>query len=313
MRSKISIMLLIAVALGLVTAKVGWDLVTKKKVAAEMKMEKVVVAKRDLDAGTQVEPSDVMTVSWPAETVPKNAYTEVKDVVGRTVVGMVVANQPLLEGLMAPIDSPGGLQALVPEGMRAVTVEVNESSGVAGLLVPGARVDVIATLRDGQDTVAKTIVENVRVTAIGRRLVRDPRDETSQAIRTVTLVMSPKDAEAIELASTYGRPRLVLRGPADNTPTVSPGVSMSELVGSAAHPNSVDALAGPGPTPPPAINDDAFGPPATRPSVEFQSAMLRRPVQLIRGGQESTVYYEVKNPNANGGSAVSDSSPGAAQ
>jgi pilus assembly protein CpaB len=214
---------------------------------------------------------------------------------------------------MAPIDSPGGLQALVPEGMRAVTVEVNESSGIAGLLVPGARVDVIATLRDGQDTVAKTIVENVRVTAVGRRLVRDPRDDPSQAVRTVTLVMRPMDAEAVQLATTYGRPRLVLRGPADNTPTVSEGVSMSELVGSADHPNAVNALAGPAPTPPPppaaVINDDAFGPPATRPSVAFESSMLRKPVQMIRGGQESTVYYEVRNPKANGSSAVNDSLP----
>jgi pilus assembly protein CpaB len=326
MKGKTSIMLLIAVALGLVTAKVGWDLVNKKSQTADgMKTVKVVVAKRDLDAGTQIEAGDLLTTTWPADTAPKNAFSEVKDVVGRTVVGLLVANQPLLDGLMAPIDSPGGLQALVPEGMRAVTVEVNESSGVAGLLVPGARVDVISTLRTEKEIVARTIVENVKVTAVGHKMVRDPRDESGAQVRTVTLVMSPKNAEAIELASTSGRPRLVLRGAADNTPTASPGISMAELVGVNGHTTATDTLSGP-----PAQqasssnggNEDAFGPPVAsaggngKITPEFQNSTLRRPVQIIRGGTESVIYYEVKNPKATisseGGAAVSDTAPGGA-
>ncbi len=328
MKGKTSIMLLIAVALGLVTAKVGWDLINKKNTAADgMKTVKVVVAKRDLDAGTQIEAADLLTTTWPAETAPKNAFSEVKDVVGRTVVGLLVANQPLLDGLMAPIDSPGGLQALVPEGMRAVTVEVNESSGVAGLLVPGARVDVISTLRTDKDVVARTIVENVKVTAVGHKMVRDPRDESGAQVRTVTLVMSPKNAEAIELASTSGRPRLVLRGAADNTSTASPGISMAELIGVNGHTTATDTLNGPpaqqAGAPMAAGSDDAFGPPLAaagngngKLTPEFQSSTLRRPVQIIRGGAESVIYYEVKNPKATGnseaGAAVSDTSPGGA-
>ncbi|HEX8521737.1 MAG TPA: Flp pilus assembly protein CpaB [Tepidisphaeraceae bacterium] len=314
MKGKTSIMLLIAVALGLVTAKVGWDIVQKKNQAKDtMKMTKIVVAKRDLDAGTQIEPGDVTTTMWPAETAPKNAFTEVKDAIGRTIVGMVVANQPLLDGLMAPTDSPGGLQALVPEGMRAVTVEVNESSGVAGLLVQGARVDVISTLRAGERTVSKTIVENVRVTAVGHKMVRDPRDDSAQAVRTVTLVMSPKNAEAIELASNSGRPRLVLRGAADNTPTASQGVSLDELVGGGNHTTAIDTLGGPPAQQPVATAaDDAFGA-APKASVEFQNSTLRRPVQIIRGGAESVIYYEMKNPSAPSSSsgAVNDTSPAA--
>jgi len=302
---KTSIMLLVALTLGVVTAYVGWNIVASNRTQSEgVKTLRLMVARHDLDPGAQVEASDIESAVWPAETAPKGAFTDAKDLVGRTVTSLIAANGPVLDSMLAPADSPGGLQALVPEGMRAVTVEVNESSGVAGLLIPGARVDIISTLRRGDDTVARTIVENVKVTAVGRRLVRDPRESGENAVRTVTLVMSPKSAEAIELASTNGKPRLVLRGSADNSPTSSPGVSLAELVGgiqtAATNANGGAAPDAFGPAQLP-ISDENFGmtnnSSTTKPvAQEMGTGFVRRPVQIIRGGTESTIYYEVRVP-----------------
>jgi pilus assembly protein CpaB len=305
-------MLLVALALGLITAYVGWNIVVSNRQQAEgPKTAKILVARRDLDPGTAIEAADIEAASWPAESAPKGTFTNVKDLIGRTVVSLVAMNAPVLDGSLAPAGSPPGLQALVPEGMRAVTLEVNESSGVAGLLVQGARVDVISTLRRGDQTVARTIVENVKVTAVGSRLVRDPRESGENAVRTVTLVMSPKNAEAIELASTNGRPRLVLRGTADNSPTASPGVSLEELVGGVIPApsntnNPVPDAFGPAQLP---VTDDGFGfvppVPTTKPAAEQaktdekkddNNGFVRRPVQIIRGGAEGTIYYEMRVP-----------------
>jgi pilus assembly protein CpaB len=305
---KTSIMLLVALALGLVTAYVGWNIVASNRPHAEnVKTVRLLVARHDLDPGKEIEADDVEAAVWPAETAPKGAFMNVKDLMGRTVVSLVPTSGPVLEGSLAPPGSPAGLQALVPEGMRAVTIEVNESSGVAGLLVQGARVDVISTLRRGEETVARTIVENVKVTAVGHRLVRDPRETGDNAVRTVTLVMSPKNAEAIELASTNGRPRLVLRGSADNSPTASPGVSLAELVGGVQNlPASAPAPDAFGPAQQP-VSDEGFAmaqpasekSPSTRPASEGNpSGFIRRPVQIIRGGTESTIYYEMRVPPA---------------
>src|SRR5439155_23642855 len=100
----------------------------------------------------------------------------------------------------------------------------------AGLLVPGCHVDVIATIRKGDREMAKTIVENVQVSAVGQRLSKEQTRDKEPA-RTVTLLMTPRNAEAIELAGNIGRPRLVLRGNTDRNATQSPGVKMDELLG----------------------------------------------------------------------------------
>src|SRR5690606_33654717 len=119
-----------------------------------------------------------------------------------------------------------GLQALIPEGMRAITIEVNEFSGLAGMIRPGAIVDVMSTLQgSGEDAMARTIVQGVRVTAVGQRVsALEEQDEEAGPARSVTLLVTPEQAEKIELAAVTSRPRLVLRSPADTEPTLSRGV-----------------------------------------------------------------------------------------
>jgi len=310
MKSKTSITLLIAVALGLVTAKVGKDLIQRYTATkAKADVTRVVVAKADLDPGRLLEATDLSVQEFPQSATPKAAFTDPKQVIGRTVSSPVAAGQMMFEGLLAPEGSAGGLQALVPDGMRAVSVEVSESAGVAGLLVPGCRVDVIATLRRASgDQITRTIVSNVKVTAVNRKLVKDNKDDKGIPIRTVTIVCTPKHAEAIELASTAGRPRLVLRGTSDDNPTEATGITMSELLGEL-NPEQSHAAAATSAPPETSTLDallaavNALQPvtaaaavPATQPVVEStpESSLIRRPVQIIRAGSESTIYYEIE-------------------
>src|SRR2546430_2079830 len=117
MKGKTSVSLLVAVALGLVTAKVGWDLVARNRTPSNTTFAtvKVLVAKRDIDTGAQIEAEDIGSTTLSADNAPKGAFHDVKDVVGRTVIGQVITGQTMFDGLLAPADSPGGLQALVPD------------------------------------------------------------------------------------------------------------------------------------------------------------------------------------------------------
>jgi Flp pilus assembly protein CpaB len=232
----------------------------------------------------------------PRAAAPESRFGKPEDLVGRTLVAPVVKGQAMFENLLAPPGVPAGLEALVPKGMRAVTIEVSESSGMVGLIRPGSRVDVIATVRKGDQSVARTIVQNVKVSAVGQRLSRDAsgKEDATNPTRTVTLVVTPKHAEAIELAGAQGRPRLALRGPQDTDPSSATGVTESELRGEGAlvATAKVEPIATP-----PAVEPEKAEP-VTQP-VQVAAAPRRR-VQIIRGGKESMIYYDVTTAGASG-------------
>src|SRR5207245_7714987 len=165
--------LIIAVILGLIAAKVGRDmLVSRKDSGPEGQLVRIVVAKRDIAPGHTLEANDVVSAAFPPESVPKGSFRQESELAGRVAVVQVIQGQPILDIFLAMTGSGAGAQSIVPPGMRAVTIEVNETSGVAGLLVPGCRVDVVSTLNDQQTkvSVARTIVQNVKVLAVGQRL-----------------------------------------------------------------------------------------------------------------------------------------------
>jgi Flp pilus assembly protein CpaB len=178
--------------------------------------------------------------------------------------------------------------------MRAITVEVNEFSGVAGLITPGCRVDMIATMQTDGKPVARTIVQNVKVTAVGQRVVLPPQsnDPAAQApqeiVRAITVLVKLKDAEAMELATSTGRPRLVLRSSRDEDVVQSAGVTIGELRGNemtgfwAGAARFFASL-------PKATPTKAGSKATTRPDE-----LDRRVVKVYRGGAESAVTLEVK-------------------
>jgi pilus assembly protein CpaB len=142
----------------------------------------------------------------------------------------------VLDALLAPTGAASGVQALIPRGMRAITIQVNEFTGVAGLLTPGCRVDVLSSLRDegGQLSVTRTVAQNVEVRAVGQRVsaaTADPADPNAALpmSQSVTLLVTPAQAEMLQLVSTGGTPWLVLRNATDTASSEREGTSLADL------------------------------------------------------------------------------------
>ena len=308
--------LIIAVILGLIAAKVGRDLlVSRKDSGGDTTHVRIVVAKRDIAPGHTLEAGDLATAAFPPDSVPRGSFREEAQLNGRVAAIQVIKGQPLLDSFLAMQGSGAGAQAIVPPGMRAVTLEVNETSGVAGLLVPGCRVDVVSTLPDQQTkiSIARTIVQNVKVLAVGQRLTVNnagAKNESAMSAeaavaRSVTLLVKPREAEAIELASSSGRTRLVLRGSFDEGLRQGDGVSVAELLG--ARPQTVVQQIQP------VVVERATTQPSTRPVVEqtvvqadpqpYEPPQTRKfVVEFIRGTKLTHGEFEVSLDS--GGSEV---------
>ena len=287
--------LVLAIVLGLVAAVAAREVMLKnKRVASNAKFAKVVVTRGDVQPGSALAAEDLAVAQVDAAHAPAESFNTVEKLVGRVSETLMVKGQPVVEAMLAPVGSGSGLQALVPPGMRAITIEVNEFSGVAGLLAPGCRVDVIATINEGpgEGRIAKTIVQNVKVTAVGRRTsggVEVPA-APAEMFKSVTILATLEDAEALELACATGRPRLVLRGGRDNDVTATAGVSMNDLKGTGFRPDtgtSAIAVAPPPVTQPVAV----VVAPTTRPveTIAARDLVQRRLVRVVKGGRVSMV------------------------
>ena len=239
MKPKAILPLLLALVLGLATFFVGRRVLNKQVAGpTTVKSSKVLVAASALPAGHQLAATDVKLADALAEAVTPTMFRDPNDIEGRILAAPVEPGQVLRQSTLAPEGAVSGLQAKVPPGMRAVTIAVNEFSGLAGLITPGVSVDLIATLVDNitGETFAKTIVQNVQVSAVGRELEvgeqakADPR-AGQKTHKTVTLLVTPTQAAAIDLAFSKSKPRLVLRGSDDEAAVTDPGVTMAELSG----------------------------------------------------------------------------------
>ena len=191
----------------------------------------IVIATRPLSLGTRLTDADVKRISWPASSPLPSSFTGVEEVVGRGLVTAVSENEPILESKLAPRDAGAGLSPAIPPGMRAISVKVNEVIGVAGFAVPGARVDVVATVRHPNDAVARVLVANVPVLTAGTRYDQERSREAKPIPSTVvTLVVTPAQAEKIALAETEGQITLMLRNPIDVAEPLTPGARLARLV-----------------------------------------------------------------------------------
>jgi len=194
----------------------------------------VVVAAADLDVGAELSRDDLRIIEWPANAVPANAFTDPKDVIGRGLVLPVIQNEPILPTKLSSIGAGAGLPPAIPPGLRAVSVRVNEVIGVAGYVLPGTRVDVVATVSpSGQnnDMTSKVVLTNVQVLAAGTKIERDTERNKPQPVSVVTLLVDPDEAERLTLASTEGKIQLALRNPLDKTMPVTHGIRPAALLG----------------------------------------------------------------------------------
>jgi pilus assembly protein CpaB len=199
------------------------------------------VAAKNLPTGSRLKETDVKLAAWPAKSPVTGGFTKVTDVVNRGLISGVVENEPLTESKLAPLESGAGLPPTIPEGMRAMSVRVDEVIGVAGFVVPGTKVDVVVTIRNaggnGQP-MSRIVLSDVLVLTAGTRLDQEQaKDGQPQRSTVVTLALLPPDAEKVALASSEGRISLALRNPLDTMPTQTNGIQVAALMsGSSAAP-----------------------------------------------------------------------------
>lgn len=198
-----------------------------------MPTQKVIVAATDLELGAELRTEDLRVIEWPANATPKGAFGDAGEIVGRGLVMPMIENEPFLPMKLASKEAGSGLPPIIPPGLRAVSVHVNEVIGVAGYALPGTRVDVIATAsptNNQTDTTTKVVLTNVQVLAAGTKFEQNG-DQKPQAVNVVTLLVTPEEAERLTLASTEGKIQLALRNPLDQSAPATPGVKSSGLLG----------------------------------------------------------------------------------
>ena len=176
----------------------------------------VVIAAGDIPVGVKIEDKDVKVVRFPSGDLPPSCFHLKSSVVGRGVVLPIAKGEFVLPLKLAGENAGYGLPSLIPPGMRAVSVRVNEVVSVAGFVLPGTRVDVLLTGNPSGATEQQTttVLENVAVIAAGQRLERNAAGDP-QTAPVITLLVSPDDAQKLTLASTQGRIQLALRNPLD--------------------------------------------------------------------------------------------------
>ena len=178
----------------------------------------VVVALADLPEGATIDRSLVTANPWPVPTIPAGAFSSPDSVVGRVTRVAVFKGEPIVPGRLAPIGTGPGLEVKITPGKRAMALRINDVAGISGFIQPNSRVDVMVTLANqaqGQkQQVAKLFMDNMRVLSVGHEVQRDAQGKPINAA-TITLEVTPDEAERLAVATSQGSIQLVLRGYGD--------------------------------------------------------------------------------------------------
>jgi pilus assembly protein CpaB len=235
MRNRIFMVLALAIVAGGGLAYATFNAINTQPVkTVTAPTQPVVVAAADLSLGTELKKEDLTIVNFPQGAAPEGSFARVADIIGRGLIVTMVKNEPVLPGKLASKEAGAGLPPIIPEGMRAVSVRVNEVIGVAGYVLPGTRVDVVCTASptsQPQDATSKLVLANVQVLTSGTRLEQDQEKGKPMQVTVVTLLVYPDQAERLALASTEGKIQLALRNPLDQGAPETPGVKPAILLG----------------------------------------------------------------------------------
>jgi pilus assembly protein CpaB len=278
MRSRIFAVLAIAILAGGGLAYGTYNFMQNQPVKqVNTPTQPVVVAAADLQLGAEIKKEDLQVVQFPAGKTPEGTFAKPDEVVGRGLIVPIVKNEPILKAKLASKEAGSGLPPVIPEGMRAVSVRVNEVVGVAGYVLPGNRVDVVATASPTEaraDTTSKVVLSNVQVLTAGTRMEQGQDQSKPVQVTVVTLLVYPEQAERLALASTEGKIQLALRNPLDQGAPTTPGIKTSGLMGSVA---------------PAKQSAGASRPRAAQPVTQTVPAAAPMPtVEMIRGDKRAT-------------------------
>jgi len=240
----------------------GW---LKRQAAVPPPKEKtslVVVATTQVAPAISLSAAQLKTEVWHQATPPVGSFRNVQELVGRVTAASFTPGELITENKLTPKGTVPGITAMLSPDKRAMTVKVDEASGVAGFLSPGDRVDVVVTVDKGQydkDPVSKILFQGLKVLGTGQKMESRPGDKP-QIVPTVTLEVSPEEGEGLALATQEGRISLALRGRGNQQLVETKGMDTARLFGKPAKPNK--------PAPP------------TRRTVEVIRGVQREPVEF---------------------------------
>jgi pilus assembly protein CpaB len=221
----------LALGLGLVASLFVYKNLQSRTVSAEPGID-VIVAADDLQVGARVEEHDIKIIRIPVSDLPPGAPRKRSDVLGHGVIIPINKGDFILPTKLAGENAGSGLPSLIPPGMRAVSVRVNDVVAVAGFVTPGTRVDVLLTGAPGgsggTEEETTTVLQNIAVLASGHTLERTATGE-AQNTAVITLLVSPDDAQRLTLASQQGKIQLALRNPLDTKAEEFPASSSRAL------------------------------------------------------------------------------------
>lgn len=271
MRRRLITVVLFAVLAAFVSSTLLYKIISGNSQRSKGSTASVLVAARDLDAGTLVGDADVRPVDWPVVD-GSHWIGKRTDVVGRALLTPVAKDEPFADSRLAAKGAGAGLASRIPPGMRVVAVHVDELTGLSRFILPGMHVDVISTgaegAQNGRGMVARTILQNIEVFSSGQTPDQNAKEKPAAA-GVFNLLVTPQQAETLSLAVAQTRIELVLRNPLDKGSFVAEVVPPPKLPPIIPVPKSRKAVVkGPAPEPKPAVAEKKPVEPPPMPTVE---------------------------------------------
>ena len=231
---------LVPIALGIVFAAIAAFMTlgylknaSQAPVEVGMATEEVVVSTQDIERGEVLGVEHIKLVEWPKSAVPEGSFGTIEEAIGQIARVPVYANDPLTQAKVIDSRSRSILSMLIPPGRRAMSVKVNEVTGISGFIAPGSRIDVLLSVsgQGDEDPRTRIVLQDIEVLAIAQNV--EQRDNKPTVVSTVTLNLRPREAEALTLASNEGSLQMVLRNDKDQGRVHTAGVSLEQVIGGA--------------------------------------------------------------------------------
>ena len=194
----------------------------------------VVVAKVDIPWGARINPEMLVTKPFLKQSVPADYFSNPEELAGRILISPIIAGDAVVEKRLAPTTlQSGGIPAVLEPGTRAISVKGNQVLGIAGLINPGNRVDVLVTINDPDkkepEPITKIVLENLQVLATGSKIVENSKGQPSP-VDVFTLEVTPEQGERLTLAANKGKLQFALRGVTDSEVILTKGVTVTEML-----------------------------------------------------------------------------------
>lgn len=265
-------------------------------------LNNVVVAKVDIPIGTRIIAEQLAVTQLPRSAAPDGTFSTIdpENLIGRVAVVRIAAREPVTESRLAPLGSAAGLSSVIPEGYRAMNVRVDDVVGISGFIMPGTLVDIVVVIEPPDDKsrerVSKIVLQNIKVLANGANLDKPKNEKEVDRVKTVTLQVTPEQAEKLALASSEGHLQLVMRNSIDQGDEVTKGATKKTLLdGERAQPVPDPGLGESKPAP------RATAPRRARPRVASSEtaakvntpppAPVRPSVEVIEGSKKKNVDF----------------------